>query len=80
MSDPTEFGHSAQAVALAAAVREYLDERDNPAPDMTMRSVSLTRVRVALDDFEALLCPHCGSRWHAESEHRLAVEEAIRRA
>lgn len=39
---------------LAQAVRDYLDERDNPAPDLTMRMILLRQVRGALERYEAL--------------------------
>ena len=38
---------------LAKAVREYLDERDNPAPDYTMRRILMKQMRGALDRYDA---------------------------
>ena len=39
---------------LAQAVREYLDERDNPAPDFTMRRVRAAQMREALDRYNEI--------------------------
>lgn len=34
--------------ALAAAVRAYISEKENPAPDMVMRRVEFGRMKAAL--------------------------------
>jgi hypothetical protein len=40
------------AKVLANAVHEYVSERDNPAPDYTMRRLRFEDMRAALDAYE----------------------------
>lgn len=37
---------------LIVAVRRYVSERDNPAPDLTMRRIEFDRLKQALDAYD----------------------------
>lgn len=41
------------ALTLGIAVRRFVNERENPAPDLTMRRIEYERMIEALDAFEA---------------------------